>query len=108
MVSVLVHIKALFKERDRRNEQRFKAMNRAIKAALRSLNLRLKGMNEFRSTLTDQAGEFVTKTEFYALKERMDKVEGRSGGLRDGWGWLIGIIGVALVLGNVAIQYFKH
>ena len=38
---------------------------REVETAEERLNTRLEGMNQFRTQLTNQAGTFVTKTEFY-------------------------------------------
>lgn len=51
-------------ELDRRVMQRFELNDRAIDAALASMNDRLTGMNEFRATLRDQAGNFVARSEY--------------------------------------------
>ena len=97
-VSLREYIDRIFRERDR-----------ALKTALSSLNRRLKSMNEFRQTLSDQAGTFVTKTEFNALKERMDKQEGRSSGFSAGWGYLIAAITVLIgVAGIVIVLITRH
>ena len=97
-VTLREYIDRIFKERDR-----------ALRTALDSLNRRLKAMNEFRQTLSDQTGTFVTKTEFNALKERMDKQEGRSSGFSAGWGYLIAAITVLTgVAGIVIILVTRH
>jgi len=34
---------------------------------------RLDGMNEFRDTLKDQSGSFLTKSEFYTYRNKLDE-----------------------------------
>lgn len=48
-------------------EQRFAAQDRAVSAALAANEKRLDGMNEFRTTLKDQQGTYITRAEVYAL-----------------------------------------
>jgi hypothetical protein len=87
-----------FRERDLRYQQRFDASER-----------RLDGMNEFRAALNDAQKTYITRTEAMAaidrnaedIKQVTDRVntsEGRGRGLKDGWGWLIGIIGLGIAL----------
>lgn len=43
-----------------------KADRRAVDKALQSMEKRLDGMNEFRTTLKDQAGTFITRGQLWA------------------------------------------
>lgn len=117
-VSLLEHIKALMAEKDVRDQQRFDAQTTATQAALAAVKeatqaaltaakeavvkaenaseKRFEGVNEFRQTLSDQAATFISRSEFNALKERLDRGEGRSGGLNDGWKWLLAIAALAV------------
>lgn len=90
-----------------RYQQRFDAQTSAINAALQAAKEavikaetatenRFASVNEFRQTLSDQAGTFISRTEFNALKERIDRADGHTGGLSDGWKWLIGIAALAV------------
>jgi hypothetical protein len=63
--------------------------DKAIAVALESNEKRLDALNELR-------GDVATKTQLDALKERIDRMEGRSSGMKDGWGWIIGAAGAAL------------
>jgi hypothetical protein len=115
-VSLREHVLALLQQMELRYQQRFDAQTSAINAALQATKeavikaetateRRFESVNEFRQTLSDQAGTFISRTEFNSLKERMDRGEGRSGGLKDGWGWVVGAVGL---VGGLAITYFKH
>lgn len=52
-------------ELNKRLDQRDDLNDRAVGAALASMNARLDGMNEFRSTLRDQASGFVSRPEWH-------------------------------------------
>ena len=77
------YVDAILRERDK-----------AIATALESNEKRLAALNELR-------GDVATKTQMDALKERMDRMEGRAGGLRDGWGWVIGAVGALMAIGTM-------
>lgn len=68
-----------FAELDRRLNQRFDLGDRAVEAALTSMNARLDGMNEFRATLRDQATGFVSRAEWQTrisgLEEKVRSLE---------------------------------
>ena len=111
------YVDALMAERDLRYQQRFEAQSQAIASALlaaekavtkadAATEKRFDGVNEFRRTLSDQAATFVTKTEFNALKERLDRTEGRSTGISAVWGVTIGAVGIiaAIVAIFVALR----
>jgi hypothetical protein len=70
--------------------------------------------NEFRGQLGDQAEKFITRAEALAraqanadkidaLQARIDRNEGRSGGLNQGWGYLVGAIGLAATVIMIVI-----
>lgn len=78
-------------ERDLRYEQRFEASekardnaliasDKARDSALTAMDKRLDTMNEFRNSLKDQAGTFLTRAEHEAYSKSVDGV---IGGLRD-------------------------
>lgn len=115
-----------FDDRDIRFQQRFEAQTLAINAALLSTKeavvkaedateRRFASVNEFRQTLSDQAGQFVTRAEFDAVKltgeerirdltTRLDKAEGKSGGYSAFYGWMIaaaGLIVSVIIVMNV-------
>lgn len=112
LAGYISHNESMRDETDRRYEQRFVAQERAVEAALTSAKeavlkaetaseKRFEGVNEFRATLADQAATLISRTEveqvIKALDEkvdavtgRMDRLDGRSGGLNSSWGYLIG------------------
>lgn len=113
----------LLREMDLRYQQRFDAQGSAVTAAMLAAEKavtkaeiaaekRFEGVNEFRSTLQDQASTFVTRVEFEAehnaladrirdLATRADRNEGRSSGLNSGWGYLVAavtLVGVVVAI----------
>jgi predicted nuclease with TOPRIM domain len=60
-------------------ESRIAAVEKGIEVANRSMQERLQGMNEFRDTLKDQAGRFVTRDE---LDSKMNNVNEQLKGLQ--------------------------
>lgn len=77
--------------------------DRAVAKAELAADKRFESVNEFRAQLADQAGQFVTKVEFDALKERFTDMSGQHAGAKTtraslitGAGLLVAII-VAVV-----------
>ena len=112
--SYVAHAEAMRVEMDQRYQQRFAAQESAVRSALTSAKeatqkaevaneKRFESVNEFRATLADQAGRFVTRTEveqlFRSLDDKVDTVtgrlerlDGRSGGTNATWGYLVGAV----------------
>lgn len=99
------HMERLVREHDRRYEQRFDAQEKAILKSETSYDKRFEGVNEFRATLADQARDLMPRKEselqHAAVIERVATVEtlmraqvARGVGLKDGWGYLAGVVGV--------------
>jgi len=117
-------LRAILQERDVRYAQRFIDMERALTAALVAsekaiikaevaTEKRFESVNEFRTTLSDQATNFVTRAEFAAtterdrerlteLTDRLNKSEGRGSGLQAGWVYLLGAVAA---LGTLVSMY---
>lgn len=107
------HSKSVVEGNDKRYEQRFVAQEEASK-------YQRENQNEFRGSLEDVGKRQMPRTEaeamfkaladkaelgqkangdkIDALQARMDRNEGRSGGLNSGWGYLVGAIGLAATL----------
>jgi hypothetical protein len=90
------HIEALLAEKDKQIALALTSAEKAVTKAEAATERRFESVNEFRQTLSDQAGTFISRTEFNALKERMDRESGHSGGLADGWKWLLGVAALAV------------
>lgn len=127
-VPLLDHILALMREKDLRDQQRFDAQSTATEAALAAVEegnkaalaasekavqkaeaaseKRFDAVNEFRAALADQTSTFVPRTEFNALKERMDRGEGKSAGSGDVLRFLPTIVGVLIAAAGLAVAIF--
>lgn len=71
-VSLREYLETLINKLCEKMSIRIEALNESISVAKREMDRRLEGMNEFRTQLTRQAGEFIGKTEF---KLEIDKLE---------------------------------
>jgi hypothetical protein len=87
----------------------FTASEKAIDKANEAAEKRFESVNEFRQTLTDQTSTFMPRAQVEALLKAVnDKVdaavnrlnlgEGKSTGLRDGWGYIVGAIGIGVAI----------
>jgi hypothetical protein len=74
------------------------AAEKAVQKAEMASERRFEGVNEFRQTLSDQAGTFATKDAVNALTSRFDRQEGTGKGLHQGWGYLVGAVGIGIAL----------
>ena len=104
----------------RLDDTRFEALEATIKTAVTSAKeavdkaekaaeKRLDGLNELRGAMNDQAAKYMTQETADAkisaisarldlIKERQDRMEGRGSGLQQGWGYVVGAVGLALAL----------
>lgn len=114
-INLLDHILAILDERDLRYQQRFEAQMLAINAALLAAKEavikaevatgnKFESVNEFRKTLSDQAGTFTARTEFSSLKERMDRNEGKGSMAGVVWGGFIAVAGIAVAIAAIWIR----
>jgi hypothetical protein len=82
---------------------------KAVVKAETAAERRFESVNEFRQTLTDQATTFMPRTEaeqriatnaekIDALAARVDKTEGRSGGLGTSWSLLVSAVSLIAVI----------
>jgi hypothetical protein len=81
------------------------AVDRAVQKAEAAAEKRFESVNEFRNTLADQQRTLMPRAEteirFDALQKRLEAIEQRQlsvmstgVGLRDGWGYAVGAIGL--------------
>lgn len=101
------HLEALIASNDKRYQQRFDAQESANAYAQEK-------SNEFRGALDDIGKHQMPRTEAEALiksvegkidaiASRLDRTEGRSGGLDAGWKILIGAIALAASLVTIVV-----
>lgn len=60
--------------------------------------------NEWRSAMTDRETRFAVKSDLEALKERIDRADGGSKGMRDLWGWIVAIIMIGVAVGGFILR----
>lgn len=98
VITLKEHLEALLRESDKRYDQRFAAQESATQYAQEK-------SNEFRGSLEDVGKNQMPRTEAEAayrsisekvdaLQARIDRTEGRGGGLQAGWGYLVGAMGL--------------
>ena len=115
-------VQTQFTERDKRTEQLSIADKTAIAAALQAQKEAAGAQNESNATantktetnfakLIEQGQSLLlevrrnTEAQINDLKSRIDKGEGHTKGIGDGFGWLVGLVG--LVLAGVAL-FLRH
>lgn len=120
------YIDAKFTEADKRYEQRFMDSGTAVNAALQAAEKavtkaeaasekRFESVNEFRGTLTDQARTFIPRAEADLRMGTLEaqvraltalNLERRAGGagMKELWGYIIGIIGIIAILSKFFIK----
>jgi hypothetical protein len=114
-----------FRAADLRNEERFRAQGEAVSTAMSAAekavlkaeaaaDRRFEAVNEFRGALNDMVSTLMPRSEanqrFLALSEkveqimlRLEKNEGAGGGLRAGWGYILGaILAAGVIFGIIA------
>ena len=117
----VANLRTLMDERDRRYEERFKAMDektglaltsseKAVAKAETATEKRFDAVNEFRGQLKDQAATLMPRAEADAkfasmnkeieeLKKSANTAQGRSGGFNAAWGIALSlaVIGISLI-----------
>lgn len=134
------HLLRMINEMDLRYEQRYVSQQEAIQAALlaqkeavqaalaaadRALTKaelasekRFEGVNEFRSTLSDQAQLLMPRGEAQTLysslsdkvtdlTDRVTRAEGRGAGLYQSWGIVVAVIGFSVGLVGVVLAFIR-
>lgn len=119
-VPIKEHFEALLLEMDKRYNQRFDAQEKAVTSALTAAKeavgkaetaaeKRFDSVNEFRGQQSDIVATFMPRKEHESemrtamgkiddLQRRLDRNEGRSTGLGQGWGYVVGAAGLVAAL----------
>jgi hypothetical protein len=97
------HFEKMLSEKDKAVNIALASAKEAVAVAEANAEKWRNNANEWRATMTDREARFMTRGEFEAFKEyvnkTLDKDAGHKEGIRDGWGWVVGIIGlIATVL----------
>jgi hypothetical protein len=121
-------------EREERNKERFTAAKETIAVAMTAADKaivkaetatekRFDSVNEFRQTLSDQAAQFMPRTEYRisheALSEKVDGVVGRLTALESSKeatiktgsqfaAWIFGVIAIAISLATLIVLIVRH
>lgn len=126
-VPLLDHIRALLHEKDQRDEQRFLAQTKAVEAAFLAqqtatsaallaakeavtkaevaADKRFELLNELRVGVATTEQLEALEKQLNDLAARVDRTEGRSGGLHAGWGYLVGAAGLISVIVVVVTRH---
>jgi hypothetical protein len=59
--------------------------------------------NEWRAAMTDREGRFAVRSDLDALKERIDRSEGKGAGLNAMWGFVAGGIGLIVLIATAFV-----
>ncbi len=97
------HLEALLSEKDKQIALALSAAEKAVTKAEAANEKRFDSVNEFRQTLSDQNKTFASTERVDGITQRLDKIEGRSGGQSDSWRWIALAVGVIIA----AATYFK-
>ena len=108
-VTLKRYLLEMLREKDKRDRQRFLAQKEALTAAFQSAKeavtkaenaaeKRFELLNELRGGVATKEQLEAVEKRMNDLKERMDRADGRSGGMKDGWGWVVGAAGIAFAV----------
>lgn len=111
-VDEIAHLRELMNANDKRYAERFEAQQKAIEKAELASEKRFEGVNEFRATLADQQRSLMPRQEaevliralndkLASLKERVDGQTAERVGVKGGWGFAIGAIGLVLLVVSI-------
>jgi hypothetical protein len=96
VITLEKYFTTLLDERDKRIEQRFDAMEKAVIKAEVAHEKRLENMNEFRGQLMDQSKTFVPRMEFEIIAKKVEKIENlKQGGTN---AWIIIVAGASVLI----------
>jgi len=99
------HFEALLAAADLRYEQRFSATEGAISKAETSLDRRISLLNELRGGVATREQLEAAVQRIEDLTGRLNRSEGRSGGIQQGWIVLVGAVTIAGVIGGILARH---
>lgn len=97
-VTLQYHLEQIIKERTDRLDERIKSLEKATVVAKEQMDKRLDGMNEFRDTLKDQAGRFITRDEMNIKMDALEKTR------KDNTSLLISLAGLTIAIISLLIK----
>jgi hypothetical protein len=103
------HFEDILEEKDKAINIALAAAKEAVQAAEANAEKWRSNANEWRGAMTDREKNFATKDELLAFKESSEKAaavqkersdvgQGHGSGLREGWGYLVGAVGLAIAI----------
>ncbi len=116
-ISIKTYVDTRFDAWDKSIESRLQSMDRAVQKAETAIDRRLESVNEFRQTLSDQAGNFLTRIEFNgelkSVLQRIDVIDRElrsrfdiSKGKSQGWGTAGGLFYAVIIAASAIIGIF--
>lgn len=108
------YFERIIKEHDRLYDERFESQTEALTRTGTAIDRRFESVNEFRGQLSDQARTFMTRDEatqrIDSLAEKIDilsriaeRRSGQSTGLSAGWGYLVSLVTVSVLVVSVIL-----
>jgi hypothetical protein len=88
------------------------AADRAVIKAELAAEKRFESVNEFRATLSDQQRNLIPRSEvevtvrgltekITTLQNQMERLQAERAGIKGGWGYAVGVVGLVLALGSI-------
>jgi len=92
------------------------AADRAVQKAESAAERRFESVNEFRGTLADQQRNLIPRAEVVvmltamtekvdAVRKQMDTLQAERAGIKGGWGYAVGLIGLLLAVATVLLRF---
>lgn len=117
-----VHYDSRFDSLKEASSSALNAASLAVAKAEMAAEKRFESVNEFRSTLADQQRNLMPRSEvdvmfksmvekITTLEKQIDRLLAERQGIKGGWGYAVGMIGVILTLGSLitmAVGLFSH
>jgi len=109
------HVLAVIEVNDRRYEDKFSGQKEAVKDALAASEKAVlvaesnaekwrANANEWRAAMTDREAKFAMRTDYDAIKERLDRMEGGGKGMEKLWGWIAAVAMAVIAVGGLYIR----
>lgn len=113
--TLFVHFQALLEAAEKKTQQKFEDADKGVNAALAAAEKAVgkaeqnaekwrDNANEWRGAMSDREKNFAPLSRLVLLEGRFEKAEGTGAGLKQGWGYLIGAVGLALAI----YMAFRH
>jgi len=109
MDTLLVHVTALLRAAELKNQQQFADQDKAVRAALAEQEQAVgkaeinaekwrANANEWRAAMTDRERNFAPIQRVDSIEHRLDRMEGKGLGVSAVLGYLVGVVGLVAAL----------